>query len=121
MPLERVLDALGVPGRDQGPGHRRPAERVVAGEIERLDLARRRRCPRRAGAAAWRSKRARRAARWPAERRLERLVVGIHAQPEHVQLAARDLEAEAARDGVDLDAGDEVEAGRDAAPAATSR
>ena len=53
--------------------------------------------------------------------RLERLVVGIHAQAEHVQLAARDLEAEPARDGVDLDARDEVEAGAGRPRAASSR
>ena len=44
------------------------------------------------------------------ERRLERLVVGVHPEAEDVQLALPEPDV-LRDDGVDLDAGDELEAG----------
>ena len=93
---------------DQRPRDGGPAERVVTGEIERVDLGvnadpgiaeppQRRHEP-------CASRRA-----LGGQRGLERLVVRVHLEPEDVQLATRDLEPEAARDGVDLDPGDQLE------------
>ena len=119
-PLERVLDARRVAGGDQRASDGGPAERVVTGQVERLDL----RVDADAGVAQPFERReeprpARRTLR--GEGRLERLVVGVHLEPEDVQLATRDLEAEPARDGVDLDPRDELEASAGGADGRSSR
>ena len=50
------------------------------------------------------------------ERRLERLVVRVHADPHHVKLAVGKVES--ARDRVDLDAGQELQ--REGTPAGSA-
>ena len=87
-PLERVLDALGVPGGDERAGDGGPAERVVAVQVvgsrmgvdRHADLAQPRDGrvePQPARAALGR------------ERGLERVVGRVHADPQHVELALR--------------------------------
>ena len=102
---------VGEPGSDQRPGDGRPAEGVVVAGVERGDLGVDRHAdlaqavdgPREplAGAVAL-----------GRHRRLERLVVRVHPEPEDVELALPQPEV-AGDEGVDLDARDQRHPGGD--------
>ena len=86
QPAERVLDARREAGRHQRPGDRRPAERVVVVRDETRRPGRR--SAGRSRAAGRRSARtARGGGPLGGQRRLERLVVGVHPEAQDVQLA----------------------------------
>ena len=115
-PPERVLDALGEPGRDEGAGDRRPAERVVRGEVEGRDLGVDRQpdlaqpLDRRVEAGPAGAALARRAP--PRTPRPS----GSTPIPSTWSSPSNSVEAEAARHGVDLDRRDERRGRRGAAP-----
>ena len=109
-PLERVLDALGEPGRDEGARDGRPAQRVVRGEVEGRDLGVDRQ-PDLAQPLDGRVEAGAAGAALARERGLERVVRRVDADPQHVELALEQVEPEAAGHGVDLDCRDERQVG----------
>ena len=105
---EGVVDALHVPGIDHRPCDRRAAKGIHV----RVDV-------RVGGRGRWHWKlvvdrQAELAAALPGQRRLGRLVVGIHSEAEDVELALPQAEV-ARHDRVDLDAGQQAEPHRDRA------
>jgi hypothetical protein len=92
QPPERVLDARGEAGRDQRPGDRRPAQRVIVVRVEARDLVVDRQADlAQAGDRALEPHPSR--GSLGAQRRLERLVVEAHPEAEDVQLAVLERDA----------------------------
>ena len=111
-PPEGVLDALREAGPHERPGERRPAEGVVAGQVQRLDL-RVDREPDLAQPVDGRDEPGPPARPLRREGRLERLVRRVHPDPQDVQLALEQVEVQAAGHRVDLHGRDEHEVRRE--------